>query len=156
MSDELLEIVDNIKQPSVWIRILFMVVFGVASYVLILPLIIILSIAQTLFVLITGETNENLKYFSASLELYVSQLFKFLTYLEEEKPFPFSDFPEVEDSSMTEAPVARARKANGSSADAGKSKSASTRKAGTKKAPARKSATKKAAKKDDDEGSSDS
>ena len=30
MSDELIEIVDNIKQPSVWIRVLFMIVFAVS------------------------------------------------------------------------------------------------------------------------------
>ncbi len=156
MSDELSEIVDNIKQPSVWIRVLFMIVFGFASYLLILPLIIILSIAQTLFTLITGGTNENLRYFSASLELYVSQIIKFLTYLSEEKPFPFSDFPEVEDTSLSEAPASPAKKANASPVDAGKSKLASRKKASTKKAPVKKDARKKAAKKGDDEGSNDS
>jgi len=50
MSDELIEIVDNIKQPSVWIRVLFMIVFALASYIIILPLVLVLSIAQALFV----------------------------------------------------------------------------------------------------------
>ena len=48
MSDELIEIVDNIKQPSVWIRVLFMIVFALASYIIILPLVLVLSIAQGL------------------------------------------------------------------------------------------------------------
>ena len=110
MSDELIEIVDNIKQPSVWIRVLFMIIFAVASYIIILPLVLVLSIAQALFVLITGEINANLRYFSATLELYVSQIIKFLTYLSEVKPFPFSDLPEVEVDSLKEAPASSSEK----------------------------------------------
>lgn len=149
MSDELLEIVDNIKQPSVWIRVLFMVVFGIASYLLILPLIIILSIAQALFTLITGEPNENLRYFSGTLVLYVSQIIEFLTYLSEEKPFPFSDFPELEDHSLAPAATAAgtARKANGAAAGDEKPKGPAKRKAAAKKSPVRKPARKKATKK---------
>ena len=100
MSDKLNEIVDNITQPSAWIRILLMTVFAVASYFILLPLILVLSIAQALFTLITGKGNANIRYFSSALELYISQLFKFMTYLSEVKPYPFSDFPEVEDDSL--------------------------------------------------------
>ncbi|MEX0963412.1 MAG: DUF4389 domain-containing protein [Pseudohongiellaceae bacterium] len=149
MSEELLEIVDNIKQPSVWIRVLFMVLFGIASYLLILPLIIILSIAQALFSLITGKPNANLRYFSATLELYVSQIIKFLTYLSEVKPFPFSDLPEVEDSSLedeSEKPEAK-KQTNGSAGTASKTESVDNNKASVKKTPAKKAAKKKAAKK---------
>ena len=97
MSDKLDEIVDNITQPSAWIRILLMTVFAVASYFILLPLILVLSIAQALFTLITGKGNANIRYFSSTLELYISQLFKFMTYLSEVKPYPFSDLPEVEE-----------------------------------------------------------
>tara|TARA_R110002073_G_scaffold252940_2_gene415512 strand:- start:65 stop:571 length:507 start_codon:yes stop_codon:yes gene_type:complete len=148
MSDEFLEIVDNIKQPSVWVRVLFMIVFGVASYLLLIPLIIILSIAQVAFALITGEVNANLKYFSASLDLYVSQIVRFLTSLSEEKPFPFSDFPQVEDSSLTEAPAADVAMAAGNSPSGEeKPKPASKRKTAAKKASAKKVVKKKSAKK---------
>lgn len=147
MSDEFLDIADNMREPSVWIRVLFMIVFGIASYFLILPLIIILSIAQALFTLIAGEPNENLKYFSATLDLYISQIIKFLTYLSEEKPFPFSDFPEVEDSSLSEAAASTAAKANGASSDAAGKQSAAKVSTAKRKAPAKKAAKKKTAKK---------
>ena len=49
MSDEITEIVDNIKQPSVWVRVLLVVVFAFASYLIILPLILVLSVVQALF-----------------------------------------------------------------------------------------------------------
>lgn len=155
MSDELLEIVDNMKQPSVWIRILFMAVFVIGSYLLILPLIVILSIGQALFTLFTGKPNANLLYFAATLELYASQVIRFLTYVSEEKPFPFSDLPELEDSSLAEAEATQ-KKANGSAA---KSKPAAAKKAPAKKAAKKKAASKSASdkketgKKADDEDS---
>ena len=102
MSDELNEIVDNITKPSVWTRMLLMTIFAVASYFVLLPLILVLSIAQALFTIITGKGNANIRYFSSALELYTSQLFKFMTYLSEVKPFQFSDLPQVEDDSLQE------------------------------------------------------
>ena len=145
MSDELIEIVDNIKQPSVWIRVLFMIVFAVASYIIILPLVLVLSIAQALFVLITGDSNANLRYFSATLELYVSQIIKFLTYLSEVKPFPFSDLPEVEVDTLQEAPASRSER-NKSATDKSRAATSAAEKAAVNKTASVKPAKKKVAK----------
>ncbi|MFT7470128.1 MAG: hypothetical protein ACI8XU_000016 [Kiritimatiellia bacterium] len=157
MSDEQNEIVDNITEPSTWIRILLMTVFAVASYFILLPLVLVLSIAQALFMLITGKVNANIRYFSSALELYISQLFKFMTYLSEVKPFPFSDLPEVEDDSLEEKPAPQkgSKKTDGAAKDEVKVSAASTvvakpvvkKKAATKKAAAKKVAKKKAPKK---------
>ena len=102
MSDEITEIVENIKQPSVWVRVILVLVFAFASYLIILPLILVLTVVQALFALITGNANANLKYFAATLDLYISQIIKFMTYVSEQKPFPFSDLPEVEGESEGE------------------------------------------------------
>jgi hypothetical protein len=157
MSDELNEIAKNITQPSVWIRMLLMTVFAIAFYFVLLPLILTLSIAQALFTLITGKGNANLKYFSSALELYISQLFKFMTYLSEVKPFPFSDLPDVEDDSLQEksAPKKTNKKTNAAAKDGVGASAASTvvakpavkKKAATKKAAPKKAAKKKALKK---------
>jgi hypothetical protein len=147
MSDSLNEIVDNIAQPSAWIRILLMTVFAVASYFILLPLILVLSIAQALFTLITGKGNANIRYFSSALELYVTQLFKFMTYLSEVKPYPFSDLPEVEDDSLQQesAPKKTSKKTDGAAKDKVKVSAAST--VAVKPAVKKKAATKKVAKK---------
>ena len=157
MPDELNEIAKNITQPSVWIRMLLMTVFAIAFYFILLPLILTLSIAQALFTLITGKGNANLKYFSSALELYISQLFKFMTYLSEVKPFPFSDLPDVEDDSLQEksAPKKTNKKTNTagkheievSAASTVVTKPAVKKKAATKKAARKKAAKKKALKK---------
>ena len=152
MSDQLNEIVDSITQPSAWIRILLMTVFAVASYFVLLPLILILSIAQALFTLITGKGNANIMYFSSALELYTSQLFKFMTYLSDVKPYPFSVFPEIEDDSLQQksAPKKAGKKTDVAAKNEVKVPAASTvvaKPAVKKKVATKKSATKKVAKK---------
>ncbi len=154
MSAEFDRVVDNIKQPSVWIRVLFMVGFAVLLYLIMLPVIVVLTVAQALFVIITGEVNANLKYFGAAIEQYVSQILKFLTYNSEIRPFPFSDFPNVEEDeegaeivekSTAEADSSAKKKAPEKKAAAAKTASRkSTKKAPTKKASSKNTATKKA------------
>jgi len=89
MSDE---IVENLKKPSAWLRVLFMAGFAVALYVAGVVLLV-LMLAQIVFSLVTGSDNANLRRLGASLSEYVAQILAFLTYNSEEKPFPFAPFP---------------------------------------------------------------
>ena len=95
MSEEFEDIVDNLREPSVWIRILFMVGFALLLYLVITPVLLVLGLAQALFVLFTGEDNEKLRGLGGALAEYVHQILSFFTYNTNEKPFPFSDFPEM-------------------------------------------------------------
>ena len=97
MSEKFDEVVDNLREPNSWVRLVFMIVFGVVLYVIIAPVILIIVIAQALFTLFTGSPNTNLKDFSNVLSQYISQILKFLLYGVEDKPFPFTDFPRVKD-----------------------------------------------------------
>ena len=142
MSKKLDKSIDNVIQSPVWIRTLFVVVFAIASYFILLPLIIVLSIAQGLFTLITGNANANLKYFSAVLELYISQLFRFLTYLSEVKPYPFSNLPEVEAVSLENEPARKKESTEEASA-----KKTTAAEFAAKKKTIKKKATKKKAEK---------
>ena len=143
MSKKLDKSIDNVIQSPVWIRTLFVVVFAIASYFILLPLIIVLSIAQGLFTLITGNANANLKYFSAVLELYISQLFRFLTYLSEVKPYPFSDLPEVEDVSLENEPAQKKESKEEASAKRTTAKESAAKKKTIKKKATKKKAEKK-------------
>ena len=97
MSDELNQIVDNLRKPAVWIRIVFMVAFAVVLYLIIAPVILVVIMAQILFVFIAGSPNSNLRNFSIALVEYIFQILKFLIYATDNKPFPFSNFPSVQD-----------------------------------------------------------
>jgi hypothetical protein len=94
------EIVENLKRPSAWFRVLFMAGFVVALYVTGVVLFV-LMLAQILFSLITGSDNVNLRRLGAGLAEYVAQILAFVTYNSEEKPFPFAPFPLPENSEDT-------------------------------------------------------
>ena len=87
----------NILTPDYWVRLLFMILFGVVLQVtsIVVGVVVVL---QFIFALITGSDNTNLRQLGASLTTYIAQTLSFLTYNSEEKPFPFSDWPDSKDS----------------------------------------------------------
>ena len=98
MSEKLDNIIDNLKQS--WIRIILIVVFAVVLYLAIPLVLLVLMIAQVLFVLITGESNANLRSLGAALSTYIFQIVQFMSYVTDVKPFPFSDFPKAENDDL--------------------------------------------------------
>lgn len=93
---ELDNLKSNILSPDHWIRLVFMILFGLVLQVasLVVGVVVLL---QFLFALLTGADNENLRAFGASLTRYIADTLKFLTYNSEEKPFPFADWPNQDD-----------------------------------------------------------
>ena len=98
MSEKLDNIIDNLKQS--WIRIILMVVFAVVLYLAIPLVLLVLMIAQVLFVIITGESNANLRSLGVALSAYIFQIVQFMSYVTDVKPFPFSDFPKAENDDL--------------------------------------------------------
>ena len=86
------ELKTRLLSPEHWLRGLFMLLFVaiacVASYVM-----LVLVIIQFLFALISGSSEERLQAFGGQLSQYLYQILRFITYNDEQKPFPFSDWP---------------------------------------------------------------
>ena len=61
----------------------------------------VVAILQFLLVLVTGTGNDNLRDLGQGTSKWVYQTFLFLTFNSDDKPFPFSDWPEV-DAPLTE------------------------------------------------------
>ena len=61
-------------------------------------LLIVISVIQFIFSLVTGANNTNLREFGDSLGRYIQQMVAFLTYNSDDKPFPFTPWPENTDS----------------------------------------------------------
>lgn len=82
-----------VKDMSTWKRILFMVLFaliyGVAKVV-----VTAVVVLQAIFRLFTGNVNERLLTFGKQISDYIYQILMFLTFNSEEKPFPFSSWPD--------------------------------------------------------------
>jgi len=70
---------------------LFYMIYGLTDLVL-----MAITIIQTLLNLFTGEPSESLKSAGRSLGVYVKQISEYLSYASEQKPYPFSDWPQVE------------------------------------------------------------
>lgn len=89
MDDELKQ---HMGDRGVWKRLLFMLVFavlyGVAEVVLSAVVVF-----QFLSVLFTGSRNGKVLSLGSSLSTYAYQVFRYLTYNSEERPFPFADWP---------------------------------------------------------------
>lgn len=104
----------NLLNVETWTRLLYMVVFGFLS-ILARMVVWIVAVLQFLLVLITGKDNGNLRDLGQGASKWTYQTFLFLTFNSDDKPFPFSDWPEI-DSKM-EANIATdvAEGASGSS-----------------------------------------
>ena len=86
------EIKENIGQSNTWGRAVFMVLFGLIYSVAEIVLVVVV-VLQFCFVLINAEKNPRLLSFGEELSTFLYQVFLFLTYNREEKPFPFDDWP---------------------------------------------------------------
>lgn len=79
---------ENIKRKSTWLRLFFMLVFvviyGIAEFVTAAVIVI-----QFFWVLLTGTKNEQLRALGQSLATFTYQIFVYLTYNTERRPFPF-------------------------------------------------------------------
>ena len=137
MSDDFVE---NLKEPSQWLRIAFMIALAVALYVAGVVLTL-LTIAQAVFSLLTGKDNENLRALGKDLSTYVHQILEFLTYNSELKPFPFSPYPGSDEVIIVEPTPAPAKSAEAKKAA---SKKAAAKKPASKATATRKPAAKKA------------
>lgn len=82
----------NLSESGIWIRalqmILFLFIYNVAEVVAIAVVLL-----QFLMRLVTGKTNLRLLEFGQSLSLFIYQVWRFLMFITEEKPFPFDNWP---------------------------------------------------------------
>ncbi|MCK5720014.1 MAG: DUF4389 domain-containing protein [Thiomargarita sp.] len=90
------QIRENILDGGTWLRAFFMILYAIICYFAILITAIVVLI-QFGFVLVSGQTNDRLLPAGKSLSIYIYQIFNFLTYNSDEKPFPITNWPSVEE-----------------------------------------------------------
>ena len=84
--------VETQARRSLWSRLLLMILMAIA-YSLSGTVLFIVAVIQIGFVLFTDAPNPHLFSFSRSLGLYFQQIVQFQTFVTEELPFPFNDWP---------------------------------------------------------------
>jgi len=93
------------SDPDLWIRLLYMILFAVLTWLSRLVLCVI-GLLQFLVVLLSGAENRSLRDFSASLAEWTLRAFRFICFNSEQKPFPFDEWPEPEGEVMAATVIA--------------------------------------------------
>ena len=88
------QIRDSLLTPSTWLRVFFMLLYGIICYIAIFVIGIVI-VFQFGVVLLTGKLNQQLLPVGQSISIYIYQILVYLTYNSDEKPFPFDTWPEV-------------------------------------------------------------
>ena len=83
----------HVAAKSTWMRLFFMIVFGIIYGIsrLVIGAVVVIQFFHVLF---TGDVNEPLKSFGHSLAIYSYEIVNYLTFNTETKPFPLeADWP---------------------------------------------------------------
>lgn len=83
------------KDRSIWMRALYMIVFGIL-YSVAEIVVVAVVVFQFFCVLFTGAKNAKALDFGRSLSIYIYQILRFETFDSEYLPFPFGDWPKPE------------------------------------------------------------
>ena len=83
----------RLTSKDVWLRALYIAFFAIA-WGLSEVLLVFSVIFQWLTVLVTGSANEPLLRFGQNLSRYHYQIAQFVSFNTEDRPFPFSDWPD--------------------------------------------------------------
>lgn len=78
-------------QRNIWLRALLMLLMAVA-FQLAAAVLCALAVLQFVLALVSAP-NERLRRFGGSLGRYLGQIAHFVSFANEEVPFPFSDWP---------------------------------------------------------------
>lgn len=81
-----------IRERILFALLVLFFIFIVQVLATILPLVALFQFFSTL---ITGRANDKLLTFSGSLAEYFKKITRFVSYIEEQKPWPFSPWPDA-------------------------------------------------------------
>lgn len=85
-------VAENLRSPNNWVRLLYIILFAIIFNVVELA-VAVMTLIQFLSKIFTGEANERIREVGHNLGTYVGQIFDYLTYHSDDRPFPFSAWP---------------------------------------------------------------
>ena len=85
----------NVLNGETWTRLLYMLLFGLIGYVGLFVILLVIF-AQFVLKLFSGRINQRLKTFATELGVFYQQTISFLCWASDDKPYPFSPWPQIE------------------------------------------------------------
>lgn len=89
------------EKDPILLRIVYTVLFYCIFYIAELAVIVIV-VAQTLFVAFSGSPQPDMKNFSLQLSTYLRQVVNYMTWATDRKPYPFVEWPRDTDAQKEE------------------------------------------------------
>ncbi len=83
------------RSPFPIVRLFYAIGYAVLAWVA-FWILLILSALQFAVLLITGQVNPELRSFNLGLMKYLMELFAFISFARDDRPFPFGPFPKPE------------------------------------------------------------
>ena len=81
-----------VRQPFPIARMFYAIGFAFVAWV-VLWFVFVIGIVQFAVLAVNGRVNDELKGFSLSLVQYLWELLAFVTFVRDDRPFPFASFP---------------------------------------------------------------
>jgi len=94
------QIKENLTSHATWSRGFFMLLFAIIGYFLFCYVILVLVLFQFGTILFTGKINARIFPIGKSLSTYLYQILLYLTYSSDERPFPFSSWPDSKEEEI--------------------------------------------------------
>ena len=92
---------ENLINEKIWMRAVFMILFLIVFWVVEF-LIFFAALFQFVTVLLTNRTNEAVLRLSNNLSFFALEIFQYLTFNSNLRPFPFSAWPDKEPDENTQ------------------------------------------------------
>ncbi len=90
------QIKQNLKSTHTWVRILFIILF-VIFYGVSEAVFSVMVFFQIIHGLVAARPNERIVRAGTSLSKYMYQLLLYMVMKSDEKPFPFNEWPSIEE-----------------------------------------------------------
>lgn len=97
---------ENLTNINTWLRVAFIILFGIVFYIAFGWLIWLLVLFQVVTKLITGGVNPQLLELSPRVTDYANDILRYVTFQSDQKPWPLDKSPSTKEPAATaEDPV---------------------------------------------------
>ena len=86
----------SVEKPAFWLRLIPMIIYAISLW-LAFHLLLLIAAVQFIWNAINDEPNEHLSKFGDSLSKWMKSVAKFMTYRSEDKPFPWTQWPDADE-----------------------------------------------------------
>jgi hypothetical protein len=116
----------NLTDRWLWLRLVYMLILAIA-WIVAEVVLLAAVVLQFLFKLFTGRSIDHLTRFSDTLADYMAQIVRFVTFVSDDRAFPFAPWPSVKRGKAAACPSPSATATDGKSEKTAKAKTTKPR-----------------------------